>query len=114
MTDVSRSTNPLITEPTHLDDEAMRPAPSDDIMEALGRVSSPTAKTATTTTRRRGRPPGSKNRTPIQKLADSDPDLAEKLKEQEKREGKKKRAQEIESQIINELNDQLMTFVMGT
>jgi len=96
-----------------LDSEAMRPASADDIMAVLGNLESQPAKPAAPTTRRRGRPPGSKNKTPLQKAAELNPDLAAQVESEAKREAKKKRAAEIESAIYTELNDQLMTILIG-
>jgi hypothetical protein len=107
--DVTQATTPLITSPTHLDPEAMKPASTDDIMDAINRASSAPMSAP----RRRGRPPGSKNKTPLQRAAALNPELATAAEEEAKREAKKKRVEQIESQILNELNDQLMTLVMG-
>lgn len=111
--EVVQSTSPIITKPEVLTSEALRPASTDDIMAALDAATGPTARTASTT-RRRGRPPGSKNRTPLQKAADSDPELAEKLKKDAEREAKKARAETIEKQVYGELNDSIMTLLIGT
>lgn len=95
---------------TDLSSEASRPASMDDIMSAIDAASTQPRRS---TPARRGRPPGSKNKTPLQKLAESDPAQAKKAEEAAAREVKKKRAAEIESSIYTELNDQLMTVVMG-
>lgn len=110
--EVTRATSPLITQPTHLSSEAMRPASTDDILSAIAEAGTGPTR-PTTTTRRRGRPPGSKNRTAAERLADTDPDAAAKLDEAKKREAKQARAKEIQGQIVGELNDQLMSVLIG-
>jgi hypothetical protein len=112
-----QGTSPLITTPTHLSEEALRPASTDDVLAVLGDVKgTPTRPgvTGAAGTRRRGRPPGSKNRTPAQKLAETDPEAAKKQKDIESRAARRKRAQEIEAQIYGELNDHLMSILMGS
>lgn len=93
-----------------LSPDALRPASADDVMAALGNIS--TGKVASPTPRRRGRPPGSRNRSAAEKLADTNPDAAKELEAQAKREAKKRRAEELEKQIYTELNDQLMSMVI--
>lgn len=109
--EVVQGTSPLIKEPEVLSAEALRPASDDDIFAALDRVAT---NKVTPTRRPRGRPPGSKNKTPAQKLAESNPEAAKVLEESQKREAKKARAGEIEKQIYGELNDQLMTLLIGS
>jgi hypothetical protein len=110
--EIVQSSSPAVTDPTFLSSEALRPASDDDIFAALDRVSS--SPKPPPTTRRRGRPPGSKNLTTIQKLAKTDPDAAKKVEEEAKRAAKKARTEELEKQIYGELNDQLMTLLIGS
>lgn len=112
-----QGTSPLLTEPTHLSEEALRPASADDVLAALGGVTGPTARTAAKTagTRpRRGRPPGSKNKSATERLRETDPAAAAKVDEIETRAARRKRAGEIEGQIYGELNDHLMSILMGS
>jgi hypothetical protein len=97
----------MVDEPTRQDDtltaDAMRPASADDILGALNKIGSGENKPPTTPRARRGRPPGSPNRTAAQKLADLNPDAAKAAEQEAKRLAKKKRAEEIEQQIYGEL-----------
>lgn len=108
--DVTQGTSPAITDPTFLSPEALRPASTDDVLSALANVSTAGPKPRVS---RRGRPPGSKNRTPAERAAATNPALAEQQDEEKKRAAKRARAEELEKQIYGELNDQLMTLLIG-
>lgn len=108
--EVVQGTSPLISGPETLSSDALQPASADDIFAALDAI--PAQPAATTATRRRGRPPGSRNKTAAQKLAEINPEAAQAAEDEAKRAAKKKRVEEIEGTIYGELNDQLMSILV--
>lgn len=99
--------NPPLSIPRSEMFKAAPAASGDDIAAALR---SSTPPKAGETTKRRGRPPGSKNRTPAERLAATTQDAATIARA--KAERIKKDADEMALWITEELNEHIMTLVM--
>lgn len=121
--EVIQSDNAMITKPEVLTADALKPASTDDLMEALNRVgpedSAAARQTPSGQRRGRGRPPGSKNRTPQERLKAAQEGVkgitTEQLikARQDKAAQVKKRAEEISVMISTDLNDHLMGLLIG-
>lgn len=128
MTDVTQSSNPLITEPEFLDSEATKPISAADFLRNL-QTPPRQIPPSSAAPKRRGRPPGSKNKPKIDPAtgeviipssisggstsSSGDQGDAKRRAEAERRLAqKKKRAKELESKILIDLNELILELLM--
>lgn len=113
MTDIYESQSPVVRDPTALTEDATRSSSGDDLMRILG-----------SQTRRRGRPPGSKNKPkmdretgqlsggPRPRQEATTAQQAQQVRERRIRD-KKRRASELEDKILKDANEAIMSILMG-
>jgi hypothetical protein len=125
---VTQATSPLITEPESLSSEAMKAADA-SLMARIGASTAPSSSPFNTrigasTSRRRGRPPGSKNKpkidpvtgevvTTIRRTNTTSREPTPEEERKRKLEDKKKRAKEWENRIVSDVNDIIMDALIG-
>ena len=123
MTDITQSDTPVVQQPMVLDEEALKPVDLMSRMMAEAKIAAPAEQAGP---KRRGRPPGSRNRSTIEaeqavlgrppsgSRMVSPPSRSDKTKPddeltaEQKRELKLKRAADLSDQISSTVNDNLM------